>query len=85
MENISAAKCLWMKYKLCIFLERINENARLAFAAMQESGCLQHLSRTPDLTHDWTYSMLHRRNTRILNLHEMIQQTINPVTGSSDC
>lgn len=81
---MTVAKCLWMKHKLCIFLERTNENARLAFAAMQESGCLQHLSWTPDLTHDWTYSMLYRRNTRILNLYEVIQHIINPVTGPSD-
>lgn len=75
------AKCLWIKHKLCIFLERTNENAKLVFAAMQESECLLHLSQTPDLMHDWPYSMLYRGNTKILNLYEMIQQTINLVTG----
>lgn len=81
---MTVAKCLWMKHKLCISLERSNENARLAFAAMQEGGCLQHLSQTPDLMHDWPYSVLNTRNTKIFNLYEMIQQTINPVTGPSD-
>lgn len=78
------AKCLWIKHKLCIFLERTNENARLESAAMQGSECLQHLSWTPDLMHDWPYTTLYRRNTKIVNLYEMIQQTIHPVTGPSD-